>query len=385
MIRAFNFINLFRAVAAYWVLVAHCIIWGGWSPPFPVPDAKIAVDLFMMISGYLMAANAAARANLEPLEQKQNWIRFWLRRFFRLAPGYYLSLLVAVLTSTYFLAGYHHLQQLTPLRWPPGGVYDPLTTVYDFKNIWLHLTFLFGLSPRYSFSTFLPDWSLSLEMQFYIAFPILYLCLHRGGFVKIGTVLGLVCFAAGVAIQRIFNFDEPSLLIFKLNYFIAGILIYRFLASSYKRESKPLLALAAISLVSIDARYHSQLLLLPILASLMLVLGWLETQKTTPEKIRNVVNSKIITFASNTSYGVYLFHGFYISGSGLLIHSSTYLQSLAPADRVAAMIAFVSCCTYITAYFVYKFVEIPFIEAGKKVINRLAPVKTNKNAHESAT
>jgi len=385
MIKAFSFINLFRAAAAYWVLVAHCVIWGGWPPPFPFPNPKIAVDLFMMISGFLMAANADARAHFEPLEQKKNWTRFWLRRFFRLAPGYYLSLLVAVLTSTYFLAGYHHLQLLTPARWPPGGVYDPLTTVYDLKNIWLHLTFLFGLSPTYSFSTFLPDWSLSLEMQFYLAFPFLYLCLHRGGFARIGTVLGLACFAAGLAVQRKLNFDEPSLLVFKLNYFLSGILIYRFLISSFSSRARPVLGLIAIGLASIDVRYGYQLPLLPILASLMLVLGWLETHKTTPEIIVRVVNSRIVNFASDSSYAVYLFHGFYISSAGLLINASPYLQSLTPSQRVATMIIYVSCFTYATAHVVYRFVEKPFIDAGKNIINRVAPAKPARNAYESAT
>ena len=49
MVKEFAFINLFRAIAAFWVLAAHCMIWGGWYG-VPLPSAKIAVDLFMMIS-----------------------------------------------------------------------------------------------------------------------------------------------------------------------------------------------------------------------------------------------------------------------------------------------------------------------------------------------
>ena len=64
--RRIVFINVFRAGAAYWVLCAHCMIWGGWFW-LPLPPAKSAVDLFMMISGYLMAANASARSRAEPL------------------------------------------------------------------------------------------------------------------------------------------------------------------------------------------------------------------------------------------------------------------------------------------------------------------------------
>src|SRR5262249_6832637 len=90
MVRELAFINLFRSIAAFWVLAAHCMIWGGWYG-LPLPSAKIAVDLFMMISGFLMASNALARGSIEPLGSLRSWLRFWLRRFFRLAPAYYVS------------------------------------------------------------------------------------------------------------------------------------------------------------------------------------------------------------------------------------------------------------------------------------------------------
>lgn len=38
-----------RGFAALWVLIAHCMIWGGWYWQ-RFPNAKIAVDLFMSLS-----------------------------------------------------------------------------------------------------------------------------------------------------------------------------------------------------------------------------------------------------------------------------------------------------------------------------------------------
>ena len=54
----------FVGLRAFWVLTAHCMIWGDWYG-IPIPSAKIAVDLFMMISGYLMTANAFAREQFD--------------------------------------------------------------------------------------------------------------------------------------------------------------------------------------------------------------------------------------------------------------------------------------------------------------------------------
>src|SRR5512139_1058013 len=105
MQREISYLNGLRGVAALWVLVAHCMIWGGWTLT-PIPDAKIAVDLFMMISGFLMVTNAGQRATAEPMERPSSWISFYVRRFFRLAPAYYLSLWLAVALSGPFLDGY---------------------------------------------------------------------------------------------------------------------------------------------------------------------------------------------------------------------------------------------------------------------------------------
>ena len=46
-----------------------------------------------------------------------------------------------------------------------------------------HFTFLFGFIPRYAASTHIPDWSIGLEMQFYLFFPFIAILLIRTHFV----------------------------------------------------------------------------------------------------------------------------------------------------------------------------------------------------------
>lgn len=374
MLTSYRFIDLFRALAAFWVVGAHCFIWSGWTPA-AMPNVKIAVDLFMMISGYLMAANADARASIEPLKRRSSRLRFWIRRFFRVAPLYYVVLALCVLGSSPYLAGFAYLQELNPSHWHPGGVYDPATTVYDAWNILLHVSFVFGLSPDYSFSTFLPDWSLSLEMQFYLAFPFLYLLMRRAGFMRVGVALSLVCFAAGVVVQQHARFDEPSLLIFKLNYFVAGILIHRFLASPGWSRRQILPLVGAFCCAAVDVRYGADLVLLPLLVAAMLGLGWRETQGRLTGVSRSLVNSRVVTFASETSYGVYLFHGFFLSAAGWLIHTHPELQALSRPERVLAVSAFVTCGAYAVSYVALRAIEKPGIALGKRLIDRLQTVE----------
>jgi peptidoglycan/LPS O-acetylase OafA/YrhL len=328
-----SFINLFRAIAAFWVLAAHCMIWGGWYG-IPLPSAKIAVDLFMMISGYLMVASTSSRAKSEPLEEHKNWIHFWLRRFFRLAPVYYFSLLLAIVTNEYFLDGYKLLQELNPTIWVDGGVYDPMRIEYTLENIILHLTFLFGLHPQWSFSTFLPDWSLSLEMQFYFIFPILILLMKKKGFLKIALFVCSITLPLGLIIAHYFQYYEPSLLLFKLQYFVAGILLYSIVNSTQETlKIKVLLLAGAILLVSLEFNYGKELLVLPAILLAMFLFGWMEKNNTTPKYLANFTNSRIIRFGSDVSYVVYLVHGFFISLSGHLITSNEYTQSLPPPRK----------------------------------------------------
>src|SRR5580700_3729370 len=87
-----DFMDGIRGAAAFWVLLAHCMIWGGWYG-IPVPDPKIAVDIFMVVSGYLMFYLAEERSAKEPPGQLASVLKFWTRRFFRIAPVYYLVLL----------------------------------------------------------------------------------------------------------------------------------------------------------------------------------------------------------------------------------------------------------------------------------------------------
>ena len=368
---SYGFIDLFRGLAAYGVIVAHCCIWSGWVPA-GMPNSKIPVDLFMMISGFLMAANADGREAFEPLQERASRLRFWVRRFFRVAPLYYLALALVVATGSVYLAGFAHLQALNPSYWPAGGVYDPATTVLDAWNILLHVSFAFGLSPTYSFSTFLPDWSLSLEMQFYLAFPFLYLLMRRAGFVRVGLAVGVACFVAGIAIQKQVRFDEPSLLVFKLNYFIAGILIFRCLSAPGWDRRRAAEMLGALCLVSVDVRYGTDLAILPMLAAAMLGMGWLETNGRMPGALQWLVKSRVVTFASETSYGVYLFHGFFISAAGWMIHTNPSLQALAAPDRVLPMLAFVTCGAYATAYVLFRLVEKPCIAIGRELLDRRA-------------
>jgi peptidoglycan/LPS O-acetylase OafA/YrhL len=112
----------------------------------------VGVDLFFVLSGYLIAAQLFSRVDSgKSISVKE----FYLKRFFRIIPAYLFVVLI------YFsLPSLREKEALPPL--------------------WRFLTFTqnFGLNPK-DFGTFSHAWSLCVEEQFYLLLPLTILvCLY---------------------------------------------------------------------------------------------------------------------------------------------------------------------------------------------------------------
>jgi peptidoglycan/LPS O-acetylase OafA/YrhL len=357
-----DFITALRAIAALWVLVGHCLIWGGWGSGTLLSVPKLAVDLFMMISGFLMAANAAR----EPLHHPDNRLRFWLRRFFRLAPVYYLALAAVFMSHDWYRTGYTLLQDANPGAWLGLHLDDnPHFNSFTLANAVAHVTFVFGMSPYWASSTMLPDWSLGLEMQFYLAFPAILLLLERVGFLRGAIVLTVAAAVISGWVQQHYAFREPSLLPLKLMHFLVGILVWHALA-----KGAALSGLLAVVLAATDSVYGARNVVLPVMVAGMLALGAMERAGTTPPALARVIRSRAVRLASDTSYAVYLLHGFLIAGAGHLLHT------WGAGSRTLTMLAAVGVGSYILGYAVHRWVELPGIALGRRVIDRLVPRRT---------
>lgn len=144
-----------RAVAVLAVLINH--IQQQW-----LPGGFLGVDLFFVISGYVVTASLARR-------KETNWRQmlagFYTRRFRRLIPA--LLLMVAV-TSILFSA---FVSQADATYAP--SMRTGLTSLFGLSNLYLlsqgNNYFDFGTQ----FNPFLHTWSLGVEEQFYLLWPLL--------------------------------------------------------------------------------------------------------------------------------------------------------------------------------------------------------------------
>lgn len=352
----FACIHFLRVVAAFWVLAAHCMIWGGWYG-LPLPSAKVAVDLFMLISGFLMVATVRA-------ESMSGWGDaglFWSRRLLRIAPAYYLSLGLAALSAPWFLAGYAAWQEMNPGAWTAGSIYDPARSDYSIQNLLWHVTFAFGLHPTRSFSTFLPDWSLSLEMQFYVVFPLLLIAARRFGMLPVSLVAVLIASLLNLVVPE--GYGEPSLLSFKLQYFVAGMLLYQALGDMRWRYLA-----GGLLLVSLEDERNSSSIVRPLIFISMYALVRMELAGKNPRAVN--LMRRVFRGPADLSYSVYLFHGFWISACGLAVASAPELRELSPMWRMLATFVVVLTGTCATAYVVHRCIERPFIRAGSRWASR---------------
>lgn len=148
-----------RAVAVLAVLVFH--FGGGLSGGF------VGVDVFFVISGFLITGIL-----VREIEQGSFSLRrFWTRRLRRIAPA---SLVVTVVT---LLAGLVILMpgDLVPLGKATIAQQTMLTNVYEWRNV--------GYFDTHRPRPLLHMWSLAVEEQFYLFYPLVFVRLpihHRG-------------------------------------------------------------------------------------------------------------------------------------------------------------------------------------------------------------
>lgn len=163
-------IDIIRAAAALLVLVFHVITVGQWSSfpesPWTTPFRYgwVGVDLFLVISGFVITLSAA-RARLKSPEAFR-W-SFMQRRLWRVVPLY-------VLTCTVFIF----------LIRPEFLTHS---VAYIAGEVLSHALFLQNLSPLTHGVINGVTWSLALEMQFYIA-----LILSIGWLLRLGALRALV-------------------------------------------------------------------------------------------------------------------------------------------------------------------------------------------------
>lgn len=369
----FPWLDGLRGAAAIWVLLSHVQILTGVQNIPIISMGGVAVDLFMMLSGFLMTHHYLLREDVKPLNNSKSWVEFWLRRFFRIAPLYYFILTIAFLLGPWIGDNRNAIAAV----WPWTATLSVRYFDNSFENAITHITFIFGALPEYSFRTPLPDWSIGLEMQFYLIFPFIMLLMKKFGFILGGVALMAICVMLGWQFNEYFDqFSAPSFLPMKLYVFIIGI----WLAVSRILGFMRFAMWASVAITSAMVFYLKTSESIGILG-LTIGIFYIMSDGTLVapvfflkivEYIKVVFSGKIFRFLGDTSYGLYLIHLLIlIPIAGMLTKLSIYVSAPGIVRFIICLVA-VAPLSLLFAWFGHKVIELRGIRWGKAVSYKLA-------------
>lgn len=364
-----------RGIASLWVLVGHISLLIHCHITL-ISSPGIGVDLFILLSGYLMAKNYVERQHKEPWQSASTIKTFWTRRFFRIAPLYYLLLIIALVYGPWF----GEMRDTIAHFYSGTATESSRYSDQSLANILTHFSFLFGLLPAYGFNTVLPDWSIGLEMQFYLLFPFIMLVTMRFGYATslIGFMV-LCCVGRYVLADYYEAFEMPSMILIKLNMFLSGML----LAEAVRRKALLYVAFAllgpvaskVIGLEAIPLQLVMEVLMIVGMAAIL----WQYAEGSLMTKVialpRKLLNNRVSTWLGDVSFSVYLLHLLIVIPAIALLLTHTGLGGKSDMMRFVIVCGVCIPITYALGSLLYRYVEKPGIQIGKKVLGQRPAVR----------
>ncbi len=307
-----------RGVAALLVVGAHVGLIFPITAPHLVTMGDEAVGLFFALSGFLMAHLYGSR----PVT-RENVLDFLVSRFARIYPVYLVAVvLVAMLSS---------MQNLDFVQPIAGGT--------DFVR---HV-FLLGSSGVF--------WSIPPEIQFYLLFPVLWLCLaqpHRYS----GMIVGLT---VAVVVDGLVELPGPGIvLVSKLPYFLFGAVAGIMHSHWNSWVPSVLTGISTLFLLAVFFTYRHilpgfspEFWSLQSAVAAAVIVGLVARQ---PPIAARVLAAAPVRFFGKISFSLYLFH------VPIMFLARLTFDELMPEP---ALIAVTLCVAVIGAWFIHETIEVP--------------------------
>ncbi len=360
-------LDLLRAVAIILVVLGHgkMLLVGTWLEGFPYVNPVDGVDLFFVLSGYLIGG-ILIKDLISQERVSILWLaNFWKRRWFRTLPAYYL-----VLFLNYLVVKYEVIQE-------------------DISQFSLHfLTFTHNFSgPFHGF--FWESWSLSIEEWFYLIAPLAMLVVSRmvsGKWAYIVIAVGMIVFSVWYRADiyspdfSYYDWDVRIRKVVLTRFDSIGMgLVMAWLIRYYKSTLHglrfPLFILGFGLLVGESffnfdtSSFYKQVLyflFLPCVISCFLPL--LITWQTCESKV-----GKSITHISKISYSMYLIN---LALVGEVLRDNCMHDSGQGAVRFYLLYWFI---VILASSFMYKFVELPFLKLRE--VNYIQLIRSKWSKH----
>ena len=334
-------INGLRAIAVIAVVLFH------FSPSW-IPGGFAGVDVFFVISGFLMTGIIFKGIEQENL----SILKFYVARANRIIPALAVLCLVLLVFGWFYLTpfdykalGKHAASSIgflsNVIYWSESGYFDAAS-----HEKWL-----------------LHTWSLSVEWQFYIIYPLVLVAMRKFMSIKamkkailLGTVLGFI-----FCVIATYKWPNPSyyLLSTRAWEMMIGGVAYLFpFALKEKRKKRVewlglVLIVASYILISKENLWPGYLALFPVLGSFLII----QAQRNDSLITSNVIFQKLGAW----SYSIYLWHWplvvaiYYFSLNDIYIYlgiilsvllgflSNKYIEKIKFRNNFSSIIKYLKC------------------------------------------
>ena len=304
------------------------------------------VDLFFVLSGFLIGSII-----LKNIGQINFFSTFYLKRFYRIIPAYFALILIFIIAKFFF----HKYDN----KW----LFENDIPAYYYLTFTQN--FIMGIRNNFGPSGLNPTWSLAVEEQFYIIFPLVALFFRKRYLLYVVFMLIVL---APIFRESMSNFYQKyTLIICRMDSLLLGVLVaYFWNKQTFKSKiinNKKIIWL--FFLASLIATFLGALFdigywgftISAITFSFLILLCLVDPNNIFIKLIAN----KIFVFFGSISYSLYLIHHLIL---GLLF---LLFKGTGPSinDWNGVFIAFLALIvSVIYAYFSTNYFELFFIKKG---------------------
>lgn len=350
----FDNVNLLRAFAALAVVVYHVIEHGHWSafpewgPLVTFRIGWIGVDIFFAISGFVITYSALVLYRRSPPRFAKD---YWKRRLTRILPLYLLTLAVGIAFAS------------------PGFFTQPGRNWA--WQLFTHLAFIHSFWPDTHGAIDGPNWSLAIEMHYYLAVALAIRWIDRTPGWRIWLACVLVSWAWRAGMLAIHGSADAWLLFVRveqmpgcLDEFGAGMFLAKWVLDGRSRPAHAgvwLVAACAVGYGVMSVFWeHAGYWTYPAMVVLwrsafsVFLLCLLGAAITLPQALADRW-LRPVNYLGEISYGIYLWHLFAVQ----------YVIFYAGYTGVPALL-YVLALTLVAAALSWRYMEKPIMDRGRR-------------------
>ncbi len=287
--RTFLTLDGLRAVGAFLVVMRHVPFLFG---PIAVPESFLAVDLFYLVSGFVVA-----HAYRERLEAGGFFLTFVKTRLIRLYPFYFCGMVLGVLAA------------LASIITDPEGWWTPAKLIFSIATGLFMVPFLPGM-PSNGSSLDGPTWTLLPEL---IA-NFVYALLVR--FLNTWTLLAIIgVFGAGMVLIELkfgtldvgFAATDLWAALVRVGFsFFTGVLLFRL--SGHRQQHVEWMSWALVLLLTVLLAWRPDESMKPLFELAVVLFGFPLLLVLAANFEPGAGAGKVFSFLGLLSYGIYIVH-----------------------------------------------------------------------------